>query len=178
MRKIAVAAGIAAGTVLFFPAVASADSAGESLSVKVSGTTATLHGTCVGNNVLAEGNYGVRNGHEPYGAGPMKAAGHRQTITFENIKPGKYIAWISCHDRADGRSTIVDFTISGNKPTAPSSTAAPVPQVGKKPQGAPQTGGGPADDESGSGPLVVGGSAAAVAAVAGAGFWLLRRRRA
>jgi hypothetical protein len=175
MRKIAVVAGVAVGTALFFPAVASAGSVAESLSVKVSGTTATLHGTCVGTNVQAEGNYGVRNGHEPYGTGVMKADGHRQTITFENIKPGKYIAFMFCADRTDGKSTIVDFTIPGKKPAAGSPAA---PQVSKKPQGAPQTGGGPADDETGSGPLVVAGSAAGVAAVAGAGFWLLRRRRA
>ncbi|SFW64012.1 hypothetical protein [Amycolatopsis australiensis] len=172
MRKIIVAAGVAAGAVLFFPAVASAGSPG--LSVSVSGTTATLHGTCVGNNVVAEGNYGIRNGHEPYGAGVMKADGHRQTITFENIKPGKYIAFMFCHDQKDGNSTVVDFIIPG-KPAPRPATAAP--QVAKKPQGAPQTGGGPGDDEGGIGPLVVGGSAAGVAAVAGAGFWLRRRRR-
>ncbi|MFJ1760376.1 hypothetical protein ACIOD2_08675 [Amycolatopsis sp. NPDC088138] len=187
MREIAAIAGIAAGVALLFPAVASAGTAEQSLSVKVSGTSVTLHGTCVGENVHAEGNYGVRNGHEPIEAGVMKADGHRQVITFEHIKPGKYIAFMSCADQPSGESTIVDFTISSGKPTSTptakpkpeTTTAAPAaPQVVKTPAGAPQTGGGPADDGSGPGVLAVGGSAAGLAAAAGAGFWFVRRRRA
>jgi hypothetical protein len=191
MRKTAAIAGVATGIALFFPAVASAGTVQQGLTVKVSGTSATLNGTCVGENVRAEGNYGVRNGHEPIEAGVMKADGHRQTITFENIKPGKYVAFMFCADQPGEKATITGFTISGKSATTPTpttsasapkpatTTARPAsPQVAAKPQGAPQTGGGPADDGSGPGALAVGGAAAGVAAVVGAGFWLARRRRA
>ena len=149
MRKTAAIAGVATGIALFFPAVASAGTVEQSLTVKVSGTSATLNGTCVGENVRAEGNYGVRNGHEPIEAGVMKADGHRQTITFKNIKPGKYVAFMFCADQPGEKATITGFTISTGKPettpTPTTSASAPKPatttarpaspQVAAKPQG-------------------------------------------
>lgn len=177
MRKIVFAAGIAAGLALLTPAVASAGTAPvkQTLSVTVSGNSITLQGTCAGSGVYASGDYGYPHGHEPLGnGGAMKVDGHRQTATFQNIKAGKYVAFMWCED--SGKSTVVDFSIPAAKKTEKQEPAR-TNQVAKKPVGAPQTGGGPADD-SGVDPLLVAGGAVGVTAAAGAGFWLLRRRRA
>ncbi|MGW4060908.1 hypothetical protein ACWEGE_21665 [Amycolatopsis sp. NPDC004747] len=183
LRVIAAAAGVAAGFVLLSPVVASAaetpTGAPASMKVTVSGSTVTITGTCVTSGVQAEASYGVHNGHEPLDANVMKAVGKGYSLTFEGVRPGTYEAVMFCHEGGPGSHPggIRAFTVGKPAPSAkPAQPAAkPAPQVGVKPQGAPQTGGGPADDESGATPLVAGG---AVVLVGAAGAWALRRRAA
>ncbi|WP_370945861.1 hypothetical protein AB5J62_43320 [Amycolatopsis sp. cg5] len=174
---------MAAGFALLSPVAALAGSPGvdHKLNISVSGSTVTLSGVCAKPNDHAEGNYGVRNGHEPYGTGTMKANGNKQTISFKGVKPGKYIAWMFCDSDAEGSSGTINskevaFTVGAPKPAT--ETKAPqtkAPQVAEKPKGAPQTGGGAeAAADAGIGTAAAG--AAAALAIGGGGFFALRRR--
>ncbi len=191
LRRIAAAAGVAAGFALLSPVVASAadgTSTGNptSMKVTVSGSTVTMTGTCTTEGVKAEGGYGVHRGHEPLDWGVMTADGKKQSVTFKGVRPGNYEAIMFCHESGPVTADVVRaFTVGKPAQSAPSSrpakpaqpAAKPAPQVAVKPQGAPQTGGGPADDESAATPLLAGGAIALVGA-AGAGAWALRRRAA
>jgi len=185
VRVIGGAAGVAAGLVLLTPVVASAaetpTGTPTSMKVTVSGSTVTIAGTCVTSGVQAEAGYGVHGGHEPLGWNVMKADGKSYSLTFKGVRPGNYEAVMFCQEGGPGNHPggIRAFTVGKPAKPAPSTQPAkpaqPAPQVGVKPQGAPQTGGGPAEDGAGAAPLVVGGAVALVGA-AGAGAWVLRRR--
>ncbi|MFD8492431.1 hypothetical protein [Amycolatopsis sp. NPDC059657] len=178
IRKSVVIAGMAAGFALLSPVAALAGDQGvdHKLTISVSGSTITLHGTCAKPNEHAEGNYGVPNGHEPFGAGTMKANGIKQSISFKGVKPGKYIAWMFCDSDGEGsqgtiNSKQVAFTVAAPKPAAETKA----PQVAEKPKGAPQTGGGAeAANDAGIGTAALGAGAAL--ALGGGGFFALRRR--
>ncbi|MEV5718696.1 hypothetical protein AB0L41_32820 [Amycolatopsis mediterranei] len=200
MGRIAAAAGVAAGFVLLSPVVASAAEAPtgnpESMKVTVSGTAMTVTGTCLTEGMTAEAGYRVHGGHEPpkWGVdwGYMEMVGKRQSITFKGVRPGTYEVTMFCHEGGPLTANSVQ-TITVGKPAKPAQSTQPAkpapatqpakpavkpaPQVGVKPQGAPQTGGGPADDESTATPLLAGGAIALVGA-AGAGALVLRRRAA
>ncbi|WP_152603765.1 hypothetical protein [Amycolatopsis rifamycinica] len=91
----------------------------------------------------------------------MTRNGKRYSITFTGVWPGYYVATMHCLDGGNG-SGYRNFTVgildtpTPTKPTStkPAPTKAkpakpkPAPQVAVKPHGAPQTGGGPADEES------------------------------
>ncbi|MFB9689129.1 hypothetical protein [Amycolatopsis plumensis] len=192
LRVIAAAAGVAAGFVVLSPVVASAaetpTGTPTTMKVTVSGSTVTITGTCVTKGVQAEAGYGTHNGHEPLGWNVMKADGKSYSLTFTGVRAGTYEAIMYCVEGGPGEHPggIRAFTVGKPAKPAPSTKPAPskptqptqtAPQVGVKPQGAPQTGGGPADDESGATPLLVGGAVALVGAT-GAGAWVLRRRAA
>jgi hypothetical protein len=187
IRTTIVSAGLAAGFALVSPiaAVAATDGTGtapppakETMTLSVSGNRLTINGTCTATGVLAEAGYGVHNGHEPVQAGPMTANGYHQTITFTDVRPGTYEAYMYCHNQSDGQSLVKKFTIpAATKParTETPTTARKAPQVAVRPQGAPETGGGPADDGTDPTGFVLGG-VAVFASAGGAGFWALRRR--
>ncbi|MGW3965290.1 hypothetical protein ACWED2_36115 [Amycolatopsis sp. NPDC005003] len=188
LGRISAAVGVAAGLALLSPVVASAaetpTGTPTSMKVAVSGSTVTITGTCVASGVQAEAGYGVHNGHEPLDWNVMKADGKSYSLTFKGVRPGNYEAVMFCQEGGPGDHPggIRPFTVGKPAKPAPSTRPAqpavkPAPQVGVKPQGAPQTGGGPADDDSGATPLVAGGAVALVGA-AGAGAWVLRRRAA
>ncbi|KDN19017.1 hypothetical protein DV20_27810 [Amycolatopsis rifamycinica] len=165
---------MAAGCVLLSPVVASAAETPTgnptSMKVTVSGSTVTIAGTCVTSGAKAEAGYGVHRGHEPIDTGLMKANGKKQSITFTGVRPGNYEAAMYCHEGGPGSAGVVrNFTVG--KPGKPK----PAPQVAVKPQGAPQTGGGPADEESAAPALLAGG---AIALVGAGGAVALRRRAA
>ncbi|SDZ24261.1 hypothetical protein SAMN05421504_11151 [Amycolatopsis xylanica] len=187
IRKSVVVAGAAAGFALLSPVAALAGNAPlhqESLSVSISGSTVTLHATCAKPNEEAEGMYGQ---HVELGAGvieraPMKADGYKQTVSFKNLKPGKYYALALCGSDTGGKGPAVDFTMPAPaketaKPKPQPAAETKAPQVAAKPSGAPQTGGGTSADEGGIGTAAIAGGAAAVAGAGGLGFWALRRRR-
>ncbi len=185
MRRIAAAVGVAAGFVLLSPVVASAAEAptGNPTSMKVEVDDAdnvTIEGTCVNSAVQAEAGYRVPGGHRPILHGDLIMQGKTGSVTYKHVPPGKYEAYIYCYEGGPGdhRGPVRTFTVGKSaqsaQPAKPTQTA---PQVGVKPQGAPQTGGGPADDESTATPLLVGGAIALVGAT-GAGALVLRRRAA
>ena len=148
MRRVLAAVGVAAGCVLLTPVVASAaeppTGTPASMKVTVSGSTVTITGTCVTSGVKAEGHYGKHDGHEPIDTGVMKVNGKKQSITFTGVRPGSYEAVMFCDEGGYGthQGAVRNFTVG--KPAK----AKSAPQVAVKPQGAPQTGGGPADDGS------------------------------
>jgi hypothetical protein len=144
MRRVLAAVGVAAGCVLLSPVVATAAEAeNPTMKVAVSGSTVTITALCDISGVLAEGGYGTPRGHEPIGWDVMKANGKKRSITFTGVRPGNYVASMYCHEGGPGSGGAVrKFTVG--KPAK----AKSAPQVAVKPQGAPQTGGGPADDES------------------------------
>ncbi len=191
--KISAAVGVAAGLALLSPVVASAAEGNvASVHVDVSGSVVTLTVTCVASGVPAEAHYFARSGDRALGGGFLAPKGNKLSIMFKGVQPGDYRAEIHC-DTADKdfagvtRLFVVPKPAQPGKPaqstqpTKPTQPAAKptqtAPQVGVKPQGAPQTGGGPADDESTATPLLAGGAVALVGA-AGAGAWVLRRRAA
>ncbi|GHG29156.1 hypothetical protein [Amycolatopsis bullii] len=184
LRVIAAAAGVAAGFVLLSPVVASAAEAPTgnvaSVHVAVAGSTVTVTATCVASGVPADASYFARSGDRVLGGGPLTLNGNKRSITFKGVRPGDYRTEVFCdtHDK-DFAGVTRFFTVPKPAPSTQSAkpAAKPAPQVGAKPQGAPQTGGGPADDESGATPLLVGGAVALVGA-AGAGAVVLRRRAA
>ncbi|MFT7871165.1 MULTISPECIES: hypothetical protein [Amycolatopsis] len=155
----------------------------------------TITGTCVTKGIQAEAGYGTHNGHEPLDYNVMKAAGKGYALSFNGVPPGTYEAMMSCQEGGPGSrpSGIRAFTVGkpakpapstqpakpapSAKPTQPGKPTQTAPQVEVKPQGAPQTGGGPVEDESTATPLLVGGAVALVGA-AGAGAVVLRRRAA
>ncbi|MFF1606758.1 hypothetical protein ACFVYA_03170 [Amycolatopsis sp. NPDC058278] len=178
--------GVAAGFVLLSPVVASAAEAptGNPTSMKVEVDEAdnvTIEGTCVNSAVEAEAGYRVPGGHQPILYSDLITGGKTGYVVFKHVPPGKYEAYIYCHEGGPGdhRGPVRTFTVGKPAKPAPSAkpAAKPAPQVGVKPQGAPQTGGGPADDESAATPLLAGGAIALVGA-AGAGALVLRRRAA
>ncbi|MGW3965291.1 hypothetical protein ACWED2_36120 [Amycolatopsis sp. NPDC005003] len=141
-----------------------------SMLITVSGSTVTITATCVNSGVKAEVGIGLADGQERIDYHVMKADGKKQSFTFNGVRPGRYHANLSCIEHTEGFGGLLRaFTVG--TPAKPKSA----PQVAVKPQGAPQTGGGPADDDSGATPLVAGG---AVALMGAAGAWVLRRRAA
>ncbi|WP_143263946.1 hypothetical protein [Amycolatopsis kentuckyensis] len=144
MRRVLAAVGVAAGCVLLSPVVVSAAEAeNPTMKVTVSGGTVTITALCDLGGDLAEGGYAKPRGHEPIGWGVMKENGKKRSITFTGVRPGSYVASMFCHKGGPGSGGAVrNFTVG--KPAK----AKPAPQVAVKPQGAPQTGGGPADGES------------------------------
>ncbi|QKV74711.1 hypothetical protein [Amycolatopsis sp. Hca4] len=175
MRRVLAAVGVAAGFALLSPITASAAEKPENptMKVTVSGSVVTISAVCDTAGTTAEGGYAEPRGHEPIGWGVMKASGKKRSITFTGVRPGNYVASMYCHEGGPGSGGAVrNFTVG--KPVKPPVKTAP--QVAVKPQGAPQTGGGPADDESGGvAPLVAGGGALALL---GAGGAVALRRRA
>jgi hypothetical protein len=185
-RKSFALAGLVTGFVVLSPVAAFAgnNTQTETLSVSISGSSVTLHGTCSPATTRAEGAYGVERGHEPYNTGLMAMKGGKQTITFADVKAGNYIAFMFCVEpnepTGSGDSTVKAFTMPApQKPAKPVTKPEPVvqEQVAKKPQGAPDTGGGPVEEGSDVALLAAGGAAAA-AGVGGLAFFALRRRRA
>ncbi|MGW4060909.1 hypothetical protein ACWEGE_21670 [Amycolatopsis sp. NPDC004747] len=190
LGKISAAVGVAAGLALLSPVVASAAEAPEgpppSMEVKVDvDNNVSIEGTCFNSGDEAEAGYGER-GRKLSEFNEMIKDGNTRYVVFKHVEPGNYEAYMYCHKSGQGSARAERaFTVGkpakpapSAKPTQPAKPAAkPAPQVGVKPQGAPQTGGGPADDESGATPLVAGGAVALVGA-AGAGAWVLRRRAA
>ncbi|HET6705569.1 hypothetical protein, partial [Amycolatopsis sp.] len=159
MRRSIATAGVAAGCVLLSPAVASADEAypgnPTSMEVTVSGTSVTITGTCATDDVKAEAGYDFYRGQRPVQHGVMTQNRNKHSITFTGVEPGVWYATMSCLEGGTG-SWSRKFTVGmpgtptptkpTPKPTKPK--PKPAPQVAVKPQGAPQTGGGPADDGS------------------------------
>ncbi|MEU4523721.1 hypothetical protein AB0F52_34025 [Amycolatopsis sp. NPDC024027] len=182
MGRIAAAVGVAAGLALLSPGVASAADP-TSMKITVSGSTVTITATCATSGVKAEVGIGVSGGQERIDYHVMTVDGKKQSFTFKGVRPGNYDANISCIEHTEGFGGLMRaFTVGKPVKPAPSTqpakpAAKPAPQVAVKPQGAPQTGGGPADDESAATPLLAGGAIALVGA-AGAGAWALRRRAA
>jgi len=187
LGRISAAVGVAAGLALLSPVVASAAeaSAGPPPSMKVKvdeDNNVSIEGTCFNSEDEAEAGYGER-GQKLIELNDMIKDGNTRYVVFKHVLPGKYEANMYCHKIGQG-SARADRTFTVGKPAKPAPSAKPTqpavkpaPQVGVKPQGAPQTGGGPADDESGATPFVAGGAVALVGA-AGAGALVLRRRRA
>ncbi|MFB9689130.1 hypothetical protein [Amycolatopsis plumensis] len=179
LGKISAVVGVAAGLALLSPVAASAGEArmmGDptSMVVTVSGSTVTITATCVNSGVKAEVGIGLSEGQKHIDYHVMKVDGKKQSFTFTGVRPGRYRANLSCIEHTEGFGGLMRaFTVE--KPAKPAPN--PSPQVGVKPKGAPQTGGGPADDESTATPLVAGGAVALVGAT-GAGAWVLRRRAA
>lgn len=186
MRRTLVVAGVSAGCVLLSPIVASADKAypgnPTSMKVTVKGNAVTITGTCETADVRALATYDYYRGQSPVQQGVMVQNGNRHTITFTGVQAGVWYATMSCLEGGTG-SWWRQFTVGVTgtptptkptpKPTKPK--PKPAPQVAVKPHGAPQTGGGPADDGSAAPALVAGG----VLVLAGAGgAWALRRRNA
>ncbi|SED24074.1 hypothetical protein SAMN04489727_7039 [Amycolatopsis tolypomycina] len=196
MRRSTAAAGVAAGCVLLLPAVASAGAPQPgnptSMKVTVSGTTVTVTGTCPTEGVEAEASYDIYRGQMPKQLGLMTKKGKVYTRTFTNVAPDYWQAIMVCLDGSNGHA-IRRFRVgvppipgwddaagvAGSTPTKPAPKPTkpkpkPAPQVVVKPQGAPQTGGGPADDDSAVPALVAGGALLLV----GAGGAVVLRRRA
>lgn len=187
MRRILAVAGVSAGCVLLSPVVASAQDpypgSPTSMTVTVAGNAVTIKGTCAADGVEAEAGYDFYRGQRPIESGVMTLTGKTYSITFTGVQPGAYVATMYCRDGGTG-SRSQHFTVgkpaqstptpTPAKPTAAKPAAKPAPQVAVKPHGAPQTGGGPAEDESGGTALVAGGAIALV----GASTWTLRRRSA
>ncbi|MBE8524051.1 hypothetical protein ILP97_42360 [Amycolatopsis sp. H6(2020)] len=184
MRRIWVVAGVSAGCVLLSPVVASADEPypgnPTSMKVTVKGNTVTITGTCATDAVRALATYDYYRGQSPIQQGVMVQEGNKHYITFTGVQPGVWYATMSCLDGGTGswsRKFTVGITGTPTptkptpKPTKPK--PKPAPQVAVKPQGAPQTGGGPADDGSAASALVAGG---AIVLVGAGGAWALRRR--
>jgi hypothetical protein len=182
MGRIAAAVGVAAGLALLSPGVASAADP-TSMKITVSGSTVTIAATCATSGAKAEVGIGVADGQERIDYHVMTVDRKKQSYTFKGVRPGKYYANISCLENTEGFAGLLRaFTVGKPATSAPSTQPAkpavkPAPQVGVKPQGAPQTGGGPADDDSVAMPLLAGGGIALVGA-AGAGVLVLRRRAA
>jgi len=191
MRRTLFAAGVSAGCVLLSPVVASADEAypgnPTSMNVTVSGSSVTITGTCATADVKAEAAYDFYRGQRPVQQGVMTQNGNKHSITFDWVEPGVWYATMSCLEGGTG-SWWRMFTVgtpdtpTPTKPTLTKPTPKPkptkpkpkpAPQVAVKPQGAPQTGGGPADDESAVPALVAGG---AILLVGAGGAVVLRRR--
>jgi hypothetical protein len=199
MRRSFAAAGVAATCVLVSPVVASAAEGvpgnPTSMNVKVSGTTVTVTGTCPTEGVQAEASYDIYRGQWPRQLGLMTKKGKIYTRTFTEVPPDYWEATMVCLDGSNGHATRRfrvgvppgpgwENTPGPTEPTPTKPTTKPTkskpkpaPQVAVKPQGAPQTGGGPVDDESGVPALVAGGAILLVGA-GGAGTWVLRRRNA
>lgn len=195
MRRTLVAAGVSAGCVLLSPVVASAAEGvpgnPTSMHVKVSGTTVTVTGTCPTEGVEAEASYDIYRGQFPKQLGLMTKKGKTYTRTFTDVPPDYWQATMVCLDGSNGHA-IVRFRVGvpplpgwgedtpaptkpTPKPKPTKSKPKPAPQVVVKPQGAPQTGGGPADDGAAVPALVAGG---AIVLVGAGGAWVLRRRAA
>lgn len=197
MRRSFAAAGVAAGCVLVSPVVASAAEGvpgnPTSMSVKVSGTTVTVTGTCPTEGVEAQAYYDIYRGQFPKQLGLMTKKGKVYSRTFTNVAPDYWEATMICLDGGNGHairrfrvgvppipgwgdppaSTKPTHTKPAPKPTKPQ--PKPAPQVVVKPHGAPQTGGGPADDGSAAPALVAGG---ALVLVGAGSAWAVRRRNA
>ncbi len=165
MRRSIATAGVAASCVLLTSAVASAGEPGNptSMNVKVSGTTVTVTGTCPTEGVEAEASYDIYRGQMPKQLGLMTKKGKIYSRTFTNVAPDYWQATMVCLDGSNGHATrrfIVGVPPLPGWPETPTPTPTkpapkptkpkpkPAPQVAVKPHGAPQTGGGPADDES------------------------------
>ncbi|WP_242546524.1 LPXTG cell wall anchor domain-containing protein [Amycolatopsis sp. MtRt-6] len=113
----------------------------------------------------------------------MKQNGNKHSITFTGVQPGVWYATMSCLEGGTG-SWWRKFTVgepgtptptkpTPTKPTPKPTKPKPAPQVAVKPQGAPQTGGGPAENESTAPALVAAG---AILLVGAGGAVVLRRR--
>jgi hypothetical protein len=188
MRRTLVVAGVSVGCVLLSPVAASADGPipgkPTTMSTSVSGNSVTITGTCAASGVDAIASYDVYRGQEPKQSGLMYRNGKRYSITFGGVWPGWYVATMQCLDGGNGSAYrtfsvgILDTPTPTPAPTKPTPKPTkpkpkPAPQVVVKPQGAPQTGGGPADDGSAVPALVAGG---AIVLVGAGGAWALRRR--
>ncbi|WIX93079.1 hypothetical protein [Amycolatopsis sp. DG1A-15b] len=185
--------GAAAGFALLSPVVASAAEAPTdyptSMEVVVEGNAVEVKGECSSGDVEAEAGYRVPGRNAPIDHNVMLTNGKTKYVPFKMVSPGRYEAYMVCYEDRPGSPVVVrTFTVGKPAKPAPSTkptqsakptqpAAKPAPQVGVKPQGAPQTGGGPADDESAATPLLAGGAIALVGA-AGAGALVLRRRAA